>query len=64
MSGGTLALSWGPYGGFYVARNPVCCRLCLGWLALTWVAVEIDDLMIAYANELDRQADSQDPENE
>ena len=43
---GTLALSWGPYGGFYLHRT----RVCLGWVALTYVAhVEIDDLMEGYA---------------
>ena len=42
--GGTIALSWGPYGGFYLHRH----RICLGWLALTYVKVEIDDLMEAY----------------
>jgi hypothetical protein len=50
---GTLALSWGPWGGFYVSwhgRGAMTNRLCLGWLALTYVALEIDDLMIAYAD--------------
>ena len=43
---GTIAFSWGPWGGFYLHRH----RVCLGWLALTYVAVEIDDLMEAYAD--------------
>lgn len=50
--GWTFALSRGPYGGFYVTRNPICYRLCLGWFAFTWVAVELDDLMEGYANGL------------
>lgn len=44
---GTLSLSWGPSGGFYVCRH----RLCLGRVALTYVpGVEIDALMAAYAD--------------
>jgi len=46
---GTLALSWGAYGGFYLLRKPICWRLCLGRLAFTWVAIELDELMEAYA---------------
>ena len=49
MSGGTLALSWGRYGGFY-ARRAYCWRICLGVVALTYCPVEIDDLMAAYAD--------------
>ena len=46
---GTLALSWGPYGGFYVERDQTCRRLCLGWLAITYVpSVEVDALLRAY----------------
>lgn len=50
MKGGTLSLSWGRYGGFYVCRW----RVCLGFVALTYVPVEIDDLMHAYADELEQ----------
>lgn len=48
---GTLAISWGRYGGFYLnARHPrTALRVCLGWVALTYVGVEIDELMHAYA---------------
>lgn len=50
---GTLAVSWGRYGGFYVTRSPrFCYRLCFGWVALTYVGIELDDLMRAYADEL------------
>ena len=38
---GTLALSWGPSGGFYIHRH----RICLGRVALTYSPMEIDDLM-------------------
>ena len=43
MSGGMVALSWGKYGGFYLHRN----RVCLGWVALTWLPQEIEELMRA-----------------
>ena len=46
---GTLALSWGRYGGFYVTWA-YAKRLCLGWVALTYVPLEIDALMDAYAD--------------
>lgn len=56
MSSGTLSLSWGRYGGFYATfyrRTRLAprryWRLCAGWVALTYVPVEIDDLMEAYA---------------
>jgi hypothetical protein len=50
----TVALSDGPWGGFYVHRG-FFHRLCLGWLALTVVPVELDDLMEAYAKKEERQ---------
>lgn len=40
----TLSLSWGPSGGFYVVRR----RVCLWKLAVTFLNVEIDDLMEGY----------------
>ena len=48
---GTLAISWGPWGGFYVVRGLATSRLCLGWLAITRVNVEVEDLMRAYADQ-------------
>ena len=50
MSKGTLAISWGNSGGFYFLSNSVCKRLCLGKVAFTWTAFEIDDLMRAFVN--------------
>ena len=45
MKEGTLSLSWGPWGGFYVVRR----RIRLGWVALTFVPdVEIDSLLEGY----------------
>lgn len=48
---GTIALSWGPWGGFYLNRWH---RLCLGWVALTYVPIEVDDMMEAWARERER----------
>lgn len=44
MRRGTLAVSWGSYGGFYLHPR----RVCVGWVAITFVPVEVDDLMEAY----------------
>jgi len=51
MIEGTLAVSWGRYGGFYLHAR----RFCLGWIALTYVPVEIDDLMRGYVETLVRE---------
>jgi len=51
----TLALSWGPTGGRYV-HNGFAKRACLGRLAMTFVPIEIDDLMEAYAYEAEALA--------
>lgn len=49
---GTLAISWGAYGGFYLHPR----RICLGWVALTYCPkVEIDALMEAYASDKEKQ---------
>lgn len=53
---GTIALSWGQWGGFYLylgGRGAITRRLCLGWFAITYVALEIDDLMEAWADQGD-----------
>lgn len=42
MSPGTISLSWGRYGGFYFLRGK---RLCLGRVAITYLPMEIDDIM-------------------
>lgn len=47
MRRGTLAFSWGRWGGAYVHRH----RVCLGWLAVTHVPVEVEELMRAYADQ-------------
>jgi hypothetical protein len=44
---GTLALSWGSYGGFYVTRH----RICLGRVAITLLPEnEIEELMCGYCD--------------
>ena len=46
---GTVALSWGRWGGFYLRPT----RICVGFFALTIVpGVELDDLMRAYADDV------------
>lgn len=45
MSSGTITVSWGKYGGFYVTSH----RVCLGWVAFTLIPnVEIEELMAAW----------------
>lgn len=42
---GTIAVSWGPSGGFYLTPR----RVCLGRVAITLIPhVEIEDLMESY----------------
>lgn len=43
--GGTLAVSWGEWGGFYLDRG-WCTRLCIGWVAITYLPVDFDDLVL------------------
>jgi hypothetical protein len=45
---GTLALSWGRWGGFY-ASGGYGWRVCAGWIAVTYLPIEIDDMAEAYA---------------
>jgi len=41
---GSIVLSWGEYGGFYIHRGYTT-RLCFGWLAITHIPLEIDDVI-------------------
>lgn len=41
---GTIAISWGAYGGFYFVRK-FSTRICLGWVAITYIPLEFDDMM-------------------
>lgn len=48
MKRSTVSISWGSYGGWYLHPR----RICLGWVALTFLpGVEIDDLMEAYVKD-------------
>jgi hypothetical protein len=42
MSGGSIVLSWGRCGGFYF-RKAWATRLGLGFLAITFLPLEIDE---------------------
>lgn len=53
----TVAVSVGPWGGFYVHRK-FFQRVCIGWLAITVVPVELDDLMDAYAAAVEKRAEA------
>lgn len=37
----SIILSFGQWGGIYVDRR----RLCLGWVAITWLPEDIDDVL-------------------
>jgi hypothetical protein len=54
---GTLAISWGKWGGFYVHRpkGRFVSRVCLGFVAITYLPLEIDELMEAYADQRERR---------
>lgn len=41
---GTLALSWGKFGGFYFHWRYTK-RICLGWLAITYIPDDLDNLL-------------------
>ena len=43
-SGGSFIISWGKYGGWYW-HNKFTKRLCLGWLAITFIPMDIDDVL-------------------
>ena len=47
--GGTFALSWGAWGGFYFRRN-YSTRLCLGWVALTYFPRDLDFMLQGLAD--------------
>lgn len=62
MKGGTLSLSWGENGGLYTMRRHITrlglvWRICIWRVALTYVPIEIDDLMKGYADSLTTKED-------
>lgn len=40
----SLVFSIGSYGGFYLHPH----RICFGWFAITWMNIEIDELIRGY----------------
>lgn len=50
MKGGTFMISWGRYGGFYFKNH----RLCLGWIAFTYLNDDIDNIFDKLFNEIDK----------
>lgn len=51
---GTLSLSWGRWGGFYVRFRRCCWRVCLGCVALTWTCEEWEQVVRAWLRETGR----------
>lgn len=41
-------------GGFYVTKD----RICLGHIAITWLGVEVDELMHSFVNECELQREN------
>lgn len=39
----TITISIGKYGGFYI-HNGFTKRICLGWIAFTYIPKDIDDI--------------------
>lgn len=39
-----LIFSWGKFGGFYFF-NGYSKRICLGWVAITFIPIEIDEII-------------------
>ena len=42
--GKSLVVSYGRWGGFYFHHGENAIRLCLGWIAITIIPADIDDL--------------------
>lgn len=40
----SMVISFGRYGGFYFMRGNTT-RLCLGWMALTYLPADLDDTL-------------------
>lgn len=49
---GTVSMSWGPWGGFYIHRRYIW-RVCLGFVAFTYMPIEVDDLLESHAKMLE-----------
>jgi hypothetical protein len=40
---GSIVLSWGKWGGFYYEPGKTITRLCLGFIAFTYIPYDFDD---------------------
>jgi len=49
QKGGTIAISWGEYGGFYIQFGDSK-RICFGWVALTYIPYDFDYLLEGFSN--------------
>lgn len=45
MKPGTFAISWGRWGGLSGTHGTLVKRICVGPVAITWLGIEIDDLL-------------------
>lgn len=50
----SFILSVGPWGGFYHSLGKASWRLCLGWVALTIIAKDIDPVLRAGLGALEK----------
>ena len=41
----SIILSVGAYGGFYIIRRDTFKRICIGYLALTFIVPEFDEII-------------------
>lgn len=49
----TLAVTWGRWGGFYRLGRRGLWRVCIGWIAVTYIRDEFAAVLRAYADRLD-----------
>jgi hypothetical protein len=51
----SIILSFGKWGGVYVSRG-YSWRICLGWMAITFIPRDIDDVLDGVGYDLDTLA--------
>lgn len=44
----TIAFTFGPWGGIWFKGNRYCARLCIGFVAVTYVRLEMTELIDVY----------------
>jgi hypothetical protein len=55
-NGFSLVFSFGKYGGFYYHYKGYTARLCLGWMAITFIPEDIDLLFGKLINSKDNSS--------